>query len=75
MFVQLDQDEANLHYRLWEKKITFREIESESGLISTKIVNMEDKLIRQVLLVPPDDPTNSSIYKSILVATYIDALH
>lgn len=54
---------------------TFGEIEGESGLVSSKIVDMEDEFIRQVFLVPPDDPTNSSINKPILVPTHINTLY
>lgn len=54
---------------------TFGEIEGESGLISPKIVDMEDKFVRQIFLVPPDDPTNSSINKPIFMATDIDTLY
>jgi hypothetical protein len=40
---------------------TFGEVEGEGGLISSKIINMKNKFFRQVLLVPPNDPANSSI--------------
>jgi hypothetical protein len=36
---------------------------------------MENELFRQILLAPPNDPTNTSINKAILVPTDIDALH
>jgi hypothetical protein len=42
-------------------EITFREVKGEGGLISSEIIDMEDKLFRQVLFAPPNDPTNSSI--------------
>lgn len=54
---------------------TFREIESEGGLVSSKVIDMKDKVFRQILLGPPDNPTNTSINKPILVPTNIDALH
>ena len=54
---------------------TFGEIESESGLVGAKIVDMEDEFFRQVFLVPPDNPTNSSINKPILMATHINTLY
>ena len=56
-------------------QITFREIEGEGGLVSSKVVNMEDKVFWQVILGSPYNPTNASINKPILVATYIYALH
>ena len=40
---------------------TFGEVEGEGGLISSKIINMKNKFFRQVLFVPPNDPTDSSI--------------
>lgn len=36
---------------------------------------MEDEFFGQVFLASPDDPTNTSIYKSILMATDIDTFH
>lgn len=54
---------------------TFGEIEGEGWLVSTKVVYVEDEFIRQVLFVPPDNPSNSSIDKAVLVATDVDALH
>lgn len=55
--------------------IAFGEVKGEGGLVSSKIVDMEDEFFRQILFAPPDDPPNSCIDKSILVATNIDALH
>ena len=54
---------------------TFGEIEGESGLVSSKIVDMKDKFFRQIFFVPPDNPTNSSINKPILMATHINTLY
>lgn len=55
--------------------MTFREVKSEGGLIGSEIIDMEDKFFRQVLFVPPNDPSNPSIYKSIFMPTHINALH
>ena len=63
------------HQGNWIGIVTFGEIESECGLISSKVVNVENKFFRQVVLAPPDNPTNSSIDKTIFVATNINALH
>lgn len=54
---------------------TLREVEGEGRLICSKVVYMEDELLRQVLFVPPNDPPNSCIHESVLVAANIDALH
>ena len=63
------------HQGNWIGIVTFGEIESESGLISSKVVNVENKFFRQVFLAPPDNPTDSSIDKTIFVATNVNALH
>jgi hypothetical protein len=42
-------------------QVTFGEVKGEGWLISSKIIDMEDKFFRQVLLVPPNDPSNTSI--------------
>jgi hypothetical protein len=56
-------------------QVTFGEVKGEGWLISSKIIDMEDKFFRQVLLVPPNDPSNTSIDQSIFVPTDIDTLH
>ena len=50
-------------------------MKSKSRLISTKVVKMEDKLIRPVFFGTPDDPPDSGVNESILMSTYIDTLH
>lgn len=55
--------------------VTFREIESKGGLISSEIVDMEDEFFGEVLFAPPNNPTNASINEAILVPTDIDTLH
>ncbi len=55
--------------------LTLGEIKSESGLLCSKVVDMEHKLFRKVVLAAPDDPPNASIHQPIFVATHIDALH
>lgn len=55
--------------------LTFGEIEGEGWLIRSKIVDMEDELIRQIFLAPPDDPPDSGVDEAVLVSTDIDALH
>lgn len=57
-----------------EEVYTFGEVESECGLIRSKIVNVEDKLIGQVLLVPPHDPPDTGVHQPVLVATHIYTL-
>lgn len=54
---------------------TFREVEGESLLIITKIVDVEDKFIRQVFLVPPNHPPYPGIHKTILVTTNVYTLN
>lgn len=36
---------------------------------------MEDELLRQILLAPPDDPANARVDEAVLVPADIDALH
>lgn len=55
--------------------ITFREIQGEGGLISSKIVNVEDEFFRQILFSPPDNPPDSGVNKAILVPANVNALH
>lgn len=55
--------------------VTFGEIQSESGLISSKVVNMEDEFFRQILFAPPYNPPNSGVHKPIFVATNVNAFH
>lgn len=55
--------------------LTFGKIEGEGWLIRPKIVNMEDELIRQIFLAPPDDPSDSGVDETVFVSTDIDALH
>lgn len=54
---------------------TFGEVESEGGLIGAKIVDMEDKFIRQIRLVSPHNPTDSSVNQTVFVTTHIYALN
>lgn len=54
---------------------TFGEVEGEGGLISSKVVNVEDEVVRQIFLTFPNDPTDACVHKSILVSTNVDALH
>ena len=55
--------------------MTFGEVEGESGLLSSKVFDAEDKLFREVLFGSPNNPPNSGINKAVLVATDIDAPH
>lgn len=55
--------------------ITFREIESEGGLFSSKVLDVEDKILRQVIFAPPDYPPDSGIHKTVLMSTNIDTLY
>ena len=54
---------------------TFGKVEGKGGLIGTEIVNMENEFLWQVLLASPDNPTNTSIDQTILMATHINTLH
>ena len=54
---------------------TFRKIEGESRLISAEVVDVENQLLRQLLLATPDHPADARVYEPVLVATCVDALH
>lgn len=54
---------------------TLGEVQSKSRLIRSKIVDVEDEFLRQVLLGPPDHPPYSGIDQPIFVSAHIDALH
>lgn len=56
-------------------KGTFGEVEGEGRLVGSKIVDMKDELIGQVLFTPPNHPTYASIHKPVLVAANINAFH
>ena len=51
---------------------TTREIESKGSLVSTKVVDVEDQLSRQVLGVTPDAPTDTGVDQTVLVARNVD---
>lgn len=55
--------------------ITFREVEGEGGLLSSKVFDVEDKIFREVVFGPPNNPPNSGINKAVLMTANIDALH
>jgi len=54
---------------------TFGEVEGEGGLVGAEVVDVEDELLRQVLLGPPDAPPDAGVDQAILVPTDVDALH
>ena len=54
---------------------TLWEVQRESRLIGTEVIDMEHKLFGQVLLTPPHNPSNPCIHKTVFVATHVDALH
>lgn len=54
--------------------LAFREVESECRLICSKIVNMENELFGQIVLPPPDDPTDTCVDEPVFVAADINAL-
>ena len=54
---------------------TFGEVESEGGLISAKIIDVEDKFFRQIRIGSPHNPTDSGINQTVFVTTHIYALN
>jgi hypothetical protein len=51
---------------------TTREVESEGSLISTKVVDVEDQLGREVFGVAPDTPADTGVDETVLVAGNVD---
>lgn len=69
-------ENSNVEYmRSVQKMQTFRKVESESGLISSQVIDVEDQLFREIFLATPHHPSNSWVYQPILVATHVDTFH
>lgn len=52
-----------------------REVEIESRLIASQVVQVEDKLLGQVLLLAEDYPSYTWKHETVLVARHVDASH
>jgi len=51
---------------------TAREVERKRRLVGTEVVDVEDKLLREVLCVAPDDPADTRVDEAVLVAGDVD---
>lgn len=49
-----------------------REVEGEAVFDGTEVVQFEDQVLREMGLVPPDDPANADVGKTELVARRVD---
>lgn len=45
---------------------TLGEVEGEGGLVSTEVVDVEDKVLGEVLGSSPEDPTDTGVDETVL---------
>jgi hypothetical protein len=50
-------------------------VKSERLLRAAKVVELEDEMLGEIALIPPDDPANTCIDEAELVAADVDRLH
>lgn len=51
---------------------TLGEVQSETSLVGSEIIDVEDQLLGQVLGRAPDDPTNTGVDQTVLVSGDVD---
>src|SRR5205085_11154802 len=52
-----------------------REVQRECRHLTAEIVDIEHEIVREVVTIPPDDPTHAWIYEAAFVSGGVDRTH